>query len=210
MRSMILILTVAACYSTIAEGLGAQEPLNWVRPDAGTCDYAVRGVSGEASLPDREKALWSLRSCGEDGATALAEELSRLRDISEFKRLLASYYPIASLLDARIVDAALMLASDAAATPASRIVAFKLIVSYKHKHFVSLPPSTFVPGNPPELSAQNDFERFQGDPLPSDWEKSAQDLLSRLSEDGGESETIRYAARWALQLLSSGTVDTGF
>lgn len=129
--------------------------------------------------------------------------MTRLRDTSDFAELLASYFPIASLLDARIFDTALRLAGDQAATPESRIIAFKLLISYKHKELVSLPPSTFIPGNPPQLSAQDHFGRTQGEPLPGDWESASTDLLSRLEENPGESETIRHAARWALRFFRS-------
>jgi len=158
---------------------------------------ALGSAGASTSGLHRRQALSWVARCGQEGATALAAELRRLTTVSDSTELMSSYYRIAGVLDSTVLRAAMDLAADRRATAGSRIIALKLLISYADVGRVSLPFSSFLPGNPPTISSQDHFGRVAGAPLPDGWQEGALDLVNRLAEDPAESDTIRHAAGFA-------------
>jgi hypothetical protein len=176
----------------------AQEQVATAAQRAEICRHAIVAVTDQTPAPDRRNALSYLSSCGAEGGVALATELRRGRELSDSAALLESYYSVARIVDTSVLKAALDLAADPDASDESRIVSFKILITYKNPALVSLPVSGFLPGHPPALATQDHFGTHKGADLPVGWETTAVKLLERLSDDHLENAAIRHAARRAL------------
>ena len=179
----------------------AQEQQSAPARKAEACRQAIEIVTAGAALPERREALAYLPRCGAEGGRAMAQELRRLSATSDSATLLKSYYQIARIVDASVLAAALELAEDESATSESRIIAFKVLISFKNPAFTSVPFSGFLPGNPRTVSVQDHFGTNEGSPLPANWQISAREVLERLAANPQGNETIRHAARRALSLF---------
>lgn len=159
--------------------------------------------------PDRSIEYWraveQLPVCGRDGGRLLARELGRSRTDADSVTLLRLYFQVARIEDANVLDSALALAADPHATPESRIIALKLLVSYVDPSLVSLPFSGFLPGHQPVLATQDHFGRLEATPLPPDWRRRAIALAERLENGAADGDTIRHAAHVALRYLKEPT-----
>lgn len=194
----------ARALTTILISLGlpwhasGQEPASLLGYDPETCQATAEAVRGGDALPDRTQALWYLRLCGPDGASALASEVTRLRGATDLAAVRSAYHAIASVVDSGILDSAFRLAADREATPEARVMAVRLLISYQGDDNVAPSFSSFFPGNQVELTTESGTPKVEHAPLPRDWERRAGDLLERIVADATESEPVRNAARWAL------------
>jgi hypothetical protein len=176
----------------------------WSPPLAPTpeeCARAQSYVRDTGPSPERKPAMQYLARCGAQGGVALAEELRALRGVSNSGTLVREYADLARILDGAVLRAALDLAADRAATPESRIIAFKLLISYADWRQVSLPFSSFLPGNARVLASQDHFGRSDGAPLPADWLTSAVAVVEAVAASSEETDTMRYAAERTLTHL---------
>jgi hypothetical protein len=191
-----LVLTPAIPVSTMA-----QQQQSAAAQHAEACQRASEIVDRGTVPSARPEALAYLPKCGARGGRALAQELKRWNATSDSTALLHAYYQIARLVDASVFAAAIEMAEDQRATAESRIIAFKLLVSYKNPALTSLPFSGFLPGNSRTIAVQDHFGTREGSPLPENWESSAHAVLDRVARNSQESETIRHAARRALSFF---------
>lgn len=191
-------LTTILISLVLPHHVSGQDPTSLLSYDLGTCQATAEAVRDGASLPDRTQALWYLRLCGPDGASALASEVTRLRTTADLAVVQSAYHAIASVVDSGILDSALRLAVDRGATQESRVMAVRLLLSYRTDDTVSPSFSSFSPGNQVELVANSPATRVEHAPLPRAWESRVGDLLAGIVADSTDGQMIRSAARWAL------------
>jgi hypothetical protein len=175
-----------------------QEPGRALGYEPQVCQRTVEAVQSGDEIQDRMQALWYLRFCGSDGASALASELARLRTVSDVSRLHLTYHPIAAVRDAEILDAAMQLAGDRGATAESRIMALMLLVAYRGASGVMPSLASFLPGGTVQLVGERRAAPIDVGPLASDWEMVSRTLITRIARDADERDPVRDAARWAL------------
>jgi hypothetical protein len=135
----------------------------------------------------------------------LAQELARLESSSDVDELTRSYRAISHIRDAQVFEAALQLVGDASATPESRIVAFKVLITLSDPSRASLSISSFLPGSQPDFIRQDHHGVSDGNPLPADWSQRTRTRIEEVAEDADESEVMRFAARRALFYLRYGS-----
>jgi hypothetical protein len=186
-------------------GIAAQDQQSRAAQRAETCRRSVQIVRDDAPSDQRKEALSRLSTCGAEGGSVLASELRGVRTTPDSVLQLKTYYQVARILDAEVLSAALDVAGDPQAAVEARIVSFKLLISYKNRHLVSLAYSGFLPGNPMPMGVQDHYGRLTGTPLPPNWEDEASSLLRRLHNDPAENDTIRFAARRALTFFRNPT-----
>jgi hypothetical protein len=194
----LAVLTAIVGCMTLPWAAYGQEPGGALGYEPQVCQATVEAVQGGDEIQDRMQALWYLRFCGSDGASALASELARLRTVSDLSRLHLTYHPIAAVTDAEILDAALQLAGDQGATAESRIMAMRLLMSYEGNSEVMPPLASFLAGGTVQLVGERRAAPIEVTALASDWELVARTLLTRMANDAGERDPVRNAARWAL------------
>lgn len=175
-------------------GGAAQDKPDITAPTAEKCEWALGLLESSEASPQRREALELASICGPEGGAALAAELRRLRTMSDTVELRKVYFEIARIRDAQIYRAALEVGGDPQATVESRIVAFKLLISYAKIGFVSAPFAAFYPDEGAGFGTQSHFGRHEGRPLPPNWKGETLALLERLATDPAESDTIQTAA----------------
>lgn len=193
-----LAITIILVLLALPESGYGQEPTDLLSYDRETCEVTAEALREGAVVSDRTEALWYLRRCGPDGASALASELARLRTTSDWERLLGAYHAISSVLDAGIFESALRLVEDRAASPESRAMAVRLLISYQGSDNVAPSFDSFFSGSSVQLSTESGAAKVEHVALPRDWESTTSDLLEGIAADSTENEAIRNAALWAL------------
>lgn len=165
------------------------------------CARAATTVRSQTLVSERRATMLFLSRCGPSGGVALAGELRRSSTVSDTTALYPEFHEIARIRDAEILRAALELAGDRSATPESRIMAFKVLISYHDEHRTAQPFSSFFPDQPGALMMQMYGGRPEGAPLPDGWLTSAVDVVRGIASSTEETDLMRVAARRTLPLL---------
>lgn len=177
----------------------AQEPFNWMRQDEAGCAQVAEEVAATLSPIDtRRMALTYLSRCGPVGGEALAEQLLRLRNLTDTTRMNGVVEEIAHVRDETVFSASLELAGDRGATLEARIAALRVLVQYHRPSYITSFRYYMLPQRRSLHPVGMHRYQQEGAPLPDDWEERARTLIRNLQEDSSESEAIRYAAKMAL------------
>jgi hypothetical protein len=188
-------MTMAALVSVVPAALAGQAEQAASAWRAQACEQALETTAG-AGAHDAEwrRSLAYLSACGRAGGAVLARELARLESSSDVDELTQSYRAISHIRDAQVFEAALELVGDASATPESRIVAFKVLITLHDPSRASLSISSFLPGSQPDFMRQDHHAVSDGELLPADWSQRTRTRIGEVVEDADESEPMRFAA----------------
>ena len=194
-----MLFLVLGC--AVPTAVMAQQPAWPLTQTPEDCARAASSVRGEPAGAERRATMLYLSRCGPAGGAALADELRRLRGVADTTALLPEYHEIARIRDAEVLRAALELAGDRSATPESRLMAFKVLITYRDEHRAAQPFSSFYPGNSYLPMIQDHGGTSAGAPLPDGWLTTAVDVMRRVESSAEETDLMREAARRALFLL---------
>lgn len=202
MRTMTLVALGYLVPAALA-GQAEQASSAW---RAQACVQALNATA-EASARDAEwrRSVSYLPACGPAGGAALARELTRLESSTDIDELTQSYRAISRIRDAQVFEAALEVVGDASATPGSRIVGLKILITLNDPSQAKLSISSFLPGSQPDFVRQDHHSVSDGEPLPADWSQRTRTRIEEVAEDADESEAMRFAARRALFYLRYGS-----
>jgi hypothetical protein len=198
-------MTFVALACVLPAALDAQAEQAAAAWRAQACEQALNATA-EASARDAEwrRSVSYLPACGPAGGAALARELTRLESSTDIDELTQSYRAISRIRDAQVFEAALEVVGDASATPGSRIVGLKILITLNDPGQAKLSISSFVPDSQPDFVRQDHHGVSDGESLPADWRQRTRTRIEEVAEDADESEAMRFAARRALFYLRYG------
>lgn len=128
-----LLATIASAAPCLASAQsGPLAPAEAIK----SCDKAVKTVDNERPAHKQKSALNYLKWCEERGATATAQAVGGTRAEGDTLVLLNFYWVVDAWRDAKIMDAALVLAKDPGATIPARV--------YSIRHLLRLLDSGYV------------------------------------------------------------------
>lgn len=203
MRVQIWVLIIALTLPTH----GLAQAQGWLHANTQTCSEARQLVERGVDRPEvtrdgseTRNALSHLSRCRVDGGVVLASRLTALRSTTDVEMLQRMFNFISAIRDAEVLNASIELAGDQTATIESRIVALMVFARYQDPYvypeirYYLLPAVTMARNRSDHPGPQR-----PGAPLPVDWEDRVRSLLTRITEDPGESEAARHAAGLALR-----------
>jgi hypothetical protein len=164
---------LAAIISVLMSGpCGGQDPRS--PATASECDAAIVSVERLVSRPhapdaSEQQQLWTATRCGAPGGAALAKLIPLARTSTDIPSFIKAEEVATNLADSSIARASLQLASDAGASAAARIFAFRVLMRLNSPSTsVDAAQSYATSGTNCKMHTIAALEALPGAPLPSD------------------------------------------